>query len=220
MDIIPNLDVAYITYVVGTASPGPANLTIMATALQHGRLAGLVTALGVITGSVMWGLVSAFGLGAALLAWPVLLNSLSLVGGLYLCWLGWRALRAARSNTSLKLTAAVRATSKERLGYYLYGLGLHLTNPKAMFVWMSVIALGLPTDNRERLLPFLIVGGCAAMGIIIFGAYAVVFSNPTAIKAYSRSSRAINLLIAAIFCAAGLSLLYRSVAQLFAFSAT
>ncbi len=219
MDIISNLGVAYITYIVGTASPGPANLTIMSTALRHGRVAGLATALGVVTGSVMWGLVSAFGLGAALLTWPDLLSSLSLVGGLYLCWLGWRALHAARSGTGPKLATAAKATSKGRLGYYLYGLGLHLTNPKAMFVWISVIALGLPADCGECLLPFLIVGGSAAMGVFIFGTYAVVFSNPTVIQAYFRSWRAINLLIAAIFCAAGLSLLYRSAVLLFAISA-
>ena len=58
MDIVSSLGMAYATYFVGTLSPGPANLAIISTSLSYGRSAGVATALGVVAGSVMWGLIS------------------------------------------------------------------------------------------------------------------------------------------------------------------
>ena len=211
MEIITSLAIAYLTYFIGTASPGPANLAIIRMALQHGRPAGVATALGVIAGSLMWGLVSAFGLGTLLAAWPALLNALSLFGGVYLCFLAWGALRSALFGAIPELSRTPTLNAKAQQRYFLYGLALHLTNPKAMFVWMSIIALGLPEGNADPLMPPLIVVGCGVIGVFVFGTYALVFSNEMIAKLYFRASRVINLLIAVLFGLAGLSLLYRSI---------
>ena len=210
MTMLSSLCVAYATYVIGTASPGPANLAITNNALRYGRSGGMATALGVVTGSVTWGLVSALGLGAALAAWPNLLHALSLLGGCYLLWLAWASARTVLKGNRPELGVGQEAVSSQWRGQFLYGLGLHLINPKAMFVWMSIIALGLPADAEGLMPPLLVVVGCAVLGILVFCSYAFVFSIPVMIQIYFRASRAINLLIGALFGAAGLSLLYRS----------
>lgn len=212
MDIVSSLGIAYATYFVGTLSPGPANLAIISTSLSYGRSAGVATALGVVTGSVMWGLISAFGLGALLTTWPNLLHALSLFGAFYLCFLAWGAFRKAISGTLPKLSREKKAKKK----LFLYGIALHLTNPKAMFVWMSIIALGLPKGAEEHLLPLLIVAGCGVIGVFVFGGYALVFSHEKMAKLYIHASRVINALIATLFLLAGASLFYRSIVLLMA----
>jgi threonine/homoserine/homoserine lactone efflux protein len=217
MEITTSLSIAYITYFVGTSSPGPANLAIISTALQYGRSAAVSTALGVVAGSVMWGLISAFGLGALLSTWPVLLNALSLLGGVYLCFLAWGAFQKFLLKRSPKLLLDTKMDSTAQLKkYFFYGLALHLTNPKAMFVWISIIALGVSEGAEEISLPFLIVMGCGVIGIFVFGGYTLIFSNEEVVKLYIRASQLINFLIAALFFVAGLSLLYRSIVFLIA----
>ena len=213
MEVFSSLGIAYATYIVGTVSPGPANLLIMSTALQQGRSAGVASAFGVITGSFTWGLVSAFGLGALLSTWPALLNALSFFGGCYLCFLAWGALRKSLSGAVPELSSQAKTDSKTQQKYFLYGLALHLTNPKAMFVWISVIALGLPQGSEGLFIPLLIVAVCCITGVFIFGSYALVFSNEGVVRFYLRGSRVIEAVIAAFFSVAGLSLFYRSIAS-------
>jgi threonine/homoserine/homoserine lactone efflux protein len=64
-----NFLLMYSVYLVGTASPGPSNMTIMAVAIQRGRTQALAIASGVITGSIAWGLLASFGLATALRMW-------------------------------------------------------------------------------------------------------------------------------------------------------
>ncbi len=216
MEIVSSLGVAYATYLVGILSPGPANLAIISTSLSHGRSAGVATAIGVVSGSVIWGVTSAFGLGALLARWPALINALSLFGGFYLCFLAWGAARKAISGAAPQLSRDAKTDSTAKKKFFFYGIALHLTNPKAMFVWMSIIALGLPKDTEEFLIPLLIVAGCAVIGVCVFVGYALVFSNEKMAKLYIRASRPINSLIAALFLVAGLGLFYRSAVLLIA----
>ncbi|PTW60613.1 threonine/homoserine/homoserine lactone efflux protein [Breoghania corrubedonensis] len=211
---LPNLAMAFGTYVVGTSSPGPANMAIMRNALSHGRAGGLATAFGVISGSLIWGIACAVGLGAALARMPQLLNALGVVGGCYLIFLGWKALKTAMAGRPAELGAASDAAGKTGPGHrnlYLYGLGLHLTNPKAMLVWMSIIAIGLPAGADDLLLPVVIVAGCATLGVIIFCTYALVFSAPAMMRGYLRATVPINLVIAVLFAVAGAGLVLNSV---------
>ena len=98
--ISANLLLAYSAYAVGTASPGPSNLAIMATAMNAGRKPALVLALGVVSGSVFWGLLAAFGLSAVLATYSSALVAMKILGGIYLLWLAAKSARAAMSKTS------------------------------------------------------------------------------------------------------------------------
>ncbi|MGP9819418.1 LysE family translocator [Salinarimonas sp. NSM] len=207
MDILPYLLIAYGTYVVGTASPGPANLAIMATSMEAGRTAGVAMAFGVVSGSVMWGTVAALGLGALLEASATALVVMKVMGGLYLLWLAFRAARGALSKTAVELPSgpATGVTMTLRR-HYLRGLGIHLVNPKAVFVWMAIITLGLPV-GAPPVLAALIVAGCAVLGVLVFVTYAIVFSSAPVVRIYAGLRRWISAVIALFFGAAGTRLL-------------
>ncbi len=185
--------IAFATYVIGTASPGPANMTIMMTSMQAGRRAGLALACGVIGGSLTWGVVAGLGFGTLMLTYAHALIWLKIAGGLYMFWLAWRALRACWRNDSAFSPAAQSQNVSERgiHSHFLRGLGLHLTNPKAILVWMSVITLGLPPDTDPRF-GLWIIAGCACLGMLIFTGYAVAFSTSAAVTFYARQRRKIS----------------------------
>ena len=74
MDYLTNIGIAYLAYFVGAASPGPSNIAIMQISLEKGRGAGLALGLGVLTASVFWGNLTAFGLVSVWIKYPVLIS--------------------------------------------------------------------------------------------------------------------------------------------------
>lgn len=83
---------------------------------------------------------------------------------------------------------------------------MHLTNPKAILAWISIMAIGLTPDGPPHA-TLTIIAGCALLGISIFGGYALVFSAPPVVRLYARCRRAIEGVLALVFAAAGLRLL-------------
>ena len=209
MDYLYGLHIAYLTYFIGTASPGPANIAIMQISLEKGRLAGLTLAFGVITGSIFWGTLAAFGLGSVLIKFPSVFQLLSIAGGGYMFWLAYNNCIKIINKKSL----VVDANRKNKHGnkYYLQGLALHLTNPKAILVWTTTILLGTQNSAPNLYTPYLIVFGCAAMGISIFSGYALFFSNNLMVSYYKKIYKPFTLFVAIFFISVGITLFYKPI---------
>ncbi|MEH6404595.1 MAG: LysE family translocator, partial [Sneathiella sp.] len=162
-----DLLVAYGAYIIATASPGPANLAIMTTAMHQGRKSGLLLALGVVCGSLCWAILAALGLSALLAAFGWAFTVIKVVGGLYLLWLAFKAARAALQKTDTA-PAPVIADQKSGSAYFLKGFLIHMTNPKAVFAWVAIISLGLKPE-APAWMSIAVVGGCAILGVFVFG---------------------------------------------------
>ncbi|MFD1704392.1 LysE family translocator [Methylopila henanensis] len=194
----------YGLYLVATASPGPSNMTIMATAMTLGRRAAFAVAAGVLTGSLCWATLAALGVSSLLAAYAEALFALKIAGGLYLLWLAAKSARAAlRSEPPPPQPSDRRATLT---GLYRRGLALHLTNPKSILAWISIMSLGLGA-HASPATPFVIVAGCFALGVLVFGGYAALFSTAPMAAGYRRARRAIEAGLAAFFAFAGFRLL-------------
>lgn len=197
-----NAMLAYTAYFVGTASPGPSNLAIMSVAANRGRRAASVFALGVVSGSMCWATLATLGLSAALIACAQLLVAIKIAGGLYLLWLAFKSARAAWSPSRAGTREVAPDLSGARL--YLNGALMHLTNPKAILVWMSIVSL---SSSRAGVVQYGVMPCCAAIGFVVFVGYALLFSTDPARRLYRRFQRAMNALLAVAFGAAGLRLL-------------
>lgn len=199
-----NVLIAYSAYFVGTASPGPSNLAIMSIATSDGRKAAFAFAAGVVCGSCFWATLAALGLSAALLAFSGLMAGLKIFGGGYLLWLAFKSGRSALRTAPARTHASDAQLSLRRL--YTRGVLLHLTNPKAILVWISVVALASPAHGGA---PHMLttVAGCLAIGMLVFGSYAALFSTPTARRVYLSIRRWLDGGLAVVFGLAGLKLL-------------
>ena len=131
---LPQLSIGWFAYFIAVASPGPAVLAIVATSMNTGRKAGLVFALGVLTGSFFWGVLAAIGLSTVMAVYADFVLILKICGGIYLLYLSYQAFRSAlKPHAMISAKRTENAASTKYL--YLRGLGLHLTNPKAVFAW-------------------------------------------------------------------------------------
>jgi threonine efflux protein len=139
------------------------------------------------------------------------LTMVKLAGGLYLLWLAWQAARKAwRARTAMPVPGAEADGHMPSLARTAgRGLALHLTNPKAIFVWLSFVSLALPPGARQAD-ALAVVGHCGLISASVFGAYALVFSTSVARRGYQAAERPINALLAGVFGFAGVRMLLSS----------
>ena len=202
----PNLILAYTAYVIGTASPGPSNMAIMSVAMNAGRASALTLAAGVVMGSLTWGWLAAFGLATVLATWSHALIVLKVIGGLYLLWLAFKAARSALRKGDIPVQSGALAASS-RAALFTRGAAMHLTNPKAIFVWLSIVSMALPAGAAPgQALPIVI--GCNILGVCVFGGYAILFSTPLARRIYRAIRRGFEGTVAVFFSYAGLKMLF------------
>ncbi|MEU8822370.1 LysE family translocator [Streptomyces sp. NPDC048636] len=120
-------------------TPGLDTLLVLRTSVSQGRSAGLVSALGILTGCVVWGIATAVGLTALLTASRVAYDALRIAGAAYLVWLGASALWRSRRGGWDEGAPEVEVETRGRWAAFRAGLGTNLLNPKAGVFYMSLI---------------------------------------------------------------------------------
>lgn len=198
-----NLPLILLAALLATGSPGPATLAIAGASMTSGRRFGLALATGVSTGSLLWSTAAAFGLGAVMLANVWLFEALRYFGAGYLLWL---ALRSARSALKPGAIAARSGSYTTRRRAYATGLGLHLTNPKAILFFGSLYAVGVPAQAAPQTLA-VIIAAVAAQSALVFHGYALLFSSAPLAAGYMRLRRWFEATFALAFGYAGIKLL-------------
>ena len=96
-------------------TPGQDTLYIVGRSITQGRKAGLISALGIASGSVIHTLAAAFGLSAILAASAAAFTAVKLAGAAYLVYLGVQ-MWFARSTTSPDRPRSCRPVHGEFIG--------------------------------------------------------------------------------------------------------
>lgn len=198
-----NLPLILLAALLASGSPGPATLAIAGASMKSGRSFGLALASGVSTGSLMWATAAAFGLGAVMLANVWLFEAIRYFGAAYLLWLAFRSGRAALRPGELHARGGSYTSLKRA---YATGLGLHLTNPKAILFFGSLYAVGVPT-NTSPLSLAIIIAAVAVQNTLVFHGYALLFSSKPLSRGYMRLRRWFEGAFALAFGYAGFRIL-------------
>ena len=200
---------AYLITLLGVAaaqaSPGPNLMAVASTGIGQGRRSALLATLGISTGMLIWALAVSYGLGTLFTTYPLSLIGLKVIGGSYLLWLSFRALKSAVSNDPADIVSDDRAHTA--VDSWKHGLLVVLTNPTAALTWSAVATFlfGLGLDTWQVAL-FGPVG--ASSGFVIYGCYAVLFSTSAANSFYKRFSRWFESVFSAAFAFIGGKLLF------------
>lgn len=197
-----NLPLILLAALVAGASPGPATLAIAGTSMASGRVSGLSLASGITTGSLVWSVSAALGLGAIMLANVWVFEVIRYFGAAYLMFLAYKSARSAFSEKDIATKSLVGSKS----ALYTKGLLLHVTNPKAILFFGSLYSLGIPSGSSIGDLAIVIV----AVGIqsfFVFHGYALLFSSKAMTRLYLRLRRWFEAAFAIGFGAASLKIL-------------
>jgi threonine/homoserine/homoserine lactone efflux protein len=164
-----SLAIVLAIHAVALISPGPDFAVVTRLSLVSGRRAGLWAAAGVTSSIGIYVLVCAFGLSLIISALPSLSQVLTVVGAIYLAWLGIQCVRSKG-----ELPEAMQAVPSTRS--FVTGLLTNLLNPKAMLYFSSVLSQVLTPDlgaADTATLWLLLV--CESL--LWFGLVALVFSS-------------------------------------------
>lgn len=202
---LPGILFAYSICLVGLASPGPNIMSIIGTAMHDGRKPGIALAMGVASGSCCWAVLTVAGLSALLAAYAWALTFIKIAGGFYLLWLAFKAFRSAAAEQELH-TSVVKVHGRQTMAYYLRGLTIQMTNPKAALSWIAIISLGMQ-QGAPMWVAVAIVVGTFTISSTLHIMYALVFSTNTMVRIYSRARRWIQATLGLFFTLAGLKLL-------------
>jgi threonine efflux protein len=203
LEHIQHLLLVYAAYLIAVASPGPSTMAIMGTSMNQGRAPAVALALGVMTGSMFWALLAATGISTVLPAYAGALFAIKIAGGLYLLYLAYNSAKAALFAVNAKVK---NDASAKKAALYRRGVLLHLSNPKAILGWIAIMSLGLRPNDPSYTLQA-IVAGCAVLGLLVNIGYTLNFSTALMGRAYQKSRRWIEGLLAVIFGYAGIRLL-------------
>jgi threonine/homoserine/homoserine lactone efflux protein len=127
---VPSLD-AYLVFIATAlallAIPGPAVLYVVSRSVDQGRRAGLVSVLGITTGTLVHITAAAVGLSSLILASKTAFDAVRFVGAAYLIFLGVRRLL---SKTEEEALDGPSPHSLRRI--YAQGVLVNLLNPKTI----------------------------------------------------------------------------------------
>jgi threonine/homoserine/homoserine lactone efflux protein len=114
--------------------PGPAVLYIVTRSVSQGRTAGLISVLGIHTGSIVHVAAAALGISALLAASATAFTIVKYVGVAYLLWLGIRKLMQKGGGEEI---VELKVQSKRRL--FWEGFVVNVLNPKTAIFFLAFL---------------------------------------------------------------------------------
>jgi threonine/homoserine/homoserine lactone efflux protein len=150
--------------------PGPAVVYVVTRSASQGRRAGLVSVLGLHTGSIVHVAAAATGLSALLLASATAFEAVKLAGAAYLIGLGLVKL-LGRGDSERRATA-LPATMRRVYGQ---GVIVEVLNPKTALFFVAFLPHFVEPGRGPVAAQVVVLGLCfVALGLMSDGAYAVV----------------------------------------------
>jgi threonine/homoserine/homoserine lactone efflux protein len=149
-----------------TLSPGPDNLMVLSTGIAKGRLRGIAFGLGCAFGCISHTVLAVIGVSALIAASPTAFTALKVVGGLYLIWMGWGAIRS-RGGARVE-SAGAPDEPAGRL--FAKGLMVATINPKVVLFFLSFLPQFVVASRGDATLQIGLLGiAFTLQAAVIFG---------------------------------------------------
>jgi threonine/homoserine/homoserine lactone efflux protein len=184
-------------------TPGPDMALTLRNTLLGGRVNGLRTALGVVTGQAVWTVATSAGIAALLVASEPAFRAVKLAGAAYLIFLGIQTLRRAVSGERRR---PEEQPGPSRSRAYRQGLLSNLGNPKMAAFFTSLLPQFAPGGEASFL-------GLLALGLLFcaltlawLSAYAVAVAKAGDVLRRGAIRRALDAVTGAVLVAFGLKL--------------
>jgi threonine/homoserine/homoserine lactone efflux protein len=149
------------------AIPGPAVIYVVTRSIEHGRTAGMVSMLGVETGTFAYALAAAAGLSGLIAASVTAFTVVKYAGAAYLLYLGVRKL--------LERDQPQDALPSGRSQLFLKGTLVQLLNPKIAIFFVAFLPPFVHSSRGPVAVQILILGTIfTLLAVLSDGAYVLL----------------------------------------------
>lgn len=126
-------------HLLAVASPGPDLALVLKNSIGHGRRSGIYSALGIACGIMVHVFYSMVGLALVISRSVLLFNTIKLFGAAYLIWIGFKALKSKKAQTTdLETTQKLNEKHLSNIQSLKQGFLTNVLNPKATLFFLSL----------------------------------------------------------------------------------
>lgn len=192
---------ATLIWLAAVVSPGPNFLVVSRLALSRSRRSAVGATFGIAAGSLIYAALTLFGLSVLVLRFVWLGDTIRVVGGAYLVWLGIQAWRARPDDMQSSATGAAQDRPSLLHGLRV-GFLTEITNPKGIAFFLGLFAAAVPAAT-----PFWAkLSVLAAGGVIEVAWYTAVsfaLSSGLVRAGYQRVKRTVDRVLGTLLIALG-----------------
>ncbi|MEO6453428.1 MAG: LysE family translocator [Ginsengibacter sp.] len=152
---IVNYETFLITGIILNLTPGNDTIFILSRSIAQGKHAGVMSALGIGTGSLIHTTLAAFGLSIIITKSMLLFSIIKYIGAAYLIYIGVRML-VDKSRLNFNSTEVVAKTNFKTI--YRDAVFTNILNPKVALFFIAFLPQFIDPNFKESVLPFLILG--------------------------------------------------------------
>lgn len=141
-------------------TPGPDVLYIVSSAMRSGVRAGIIAALGIVSGCFVHVFAAALGVGALLATSATAFTVLKWAGAAYLAWMGVRLLLCPGAGMAVATPAGVPAASPAADLWRVYRQGFltNVLNPKVALFFLAFVPQFIAPGTEDKVTVFLLLG--------------------------------------------------------------
>jgi threonine/homoserine/homoserine lactone efflux protein len=187
--------------VSSSITPGPNNLLVLASGLNHGIARSLPLIAGISLGFAFMLVAVGIGLGSAMRGNPALQTAAKAFGLAYMLWLAWKVAASAPSPVAAHDGRAARPLSA------LTGAAFQWVNPKAWAIALSATAAFSVPDQAMSGLAW-IASVFVVVAFASLSAWAAFGSAMRGLMDSPRKMRAFNIAMALLLAASALPVAY------------
>jgi threonine/homoserine/homoserine lactone efflux protein len=137
-------------------TPGADTLYILGRSITNGKKAGIISALGIGTGSIVHTVFAALGLSIILSQSRLAFDIVKYIGASYLIFLG---IQSMLSKGKLNLTVAQNNFKDQDMGrIYLSGILTNVLNPKVALFYLAFLPQFIDSAFSSQFVSFIILG--------------------------------------------------------------
>ncbi|KIL35014.1 homoserine lactone transporter [Cohnella kolymensis] len=208
---IHNYEVFILAGILLNMTPGTDTMYIIGRSAAQGKMAGVYSALGIGTGSLVHTLLAAFGLSVVLAQSIVMFNMIKIIGVIYLFYLGLKMIlsKATLMNSDPELV-------NQRLSkVYLQGVLTNVFNPKVALFYLSFLPQFVDATGNFGPIPFVLLGLTFIVTGTLWNLLLAFFSSfaTKKLRSSTRAASTLNKLTGIVFIAMGVKLFQAKASQ-------
>jgi RhtB (resistance to homoserine/threonine) family protein len=144
-----------LTGILLNLTPGNDTIFILTQSIGQGKKAGIISALGIGTGSLIHTILAAFGLSIIIAKSIFIFNFIKYLGAAYLIYIGFKMLT---DKSQLQTNDAVTSIDVDYYKIYRDGILTNILNPKVALFFIAFLPQFIDPTLKNTVLPFLTLG--------------------------------------------------------------
>jgi len=153
---ITNFETFLITAVLLNLTPGADTMYILGRSISQGKKAGIMSAMGISTGSLVHCIIAAFGLSMIIAKSAVAFSVIKYLGAAYLIFLGVKALMTKSQNEFEIEKIDKKKVNNRKI--FVSGILTNILNPKVALFFLAFLPQFIDPNYATNSLPFIVLG--------------------------------------------------------------